>query len=450
MKKILQLTKRILGNKLTKQVRPIGHGVKSKLAAFRFGNPSKSLKIIAITGTKGKTTTTVFTGRLMNLVGIKTGFISTAVLCVDGVKEIINPYKMTSIDGFYLQKYLREMVHNGCEYVVLEMSSQGLEQNRHWGLNPFDTGVFLNLYPEHLEAHGGMDNYLACKTKLFEHLKPSGKVVLVGDPDQQEFVKKIVQILPATVKKTYLAQERDYRFLNHSSLLKKILKFGNLTIPTNQIADFELKNLAFAIEITNSIKPILNADLAGVVSQMRSTVPGRMELAVDNLEKNISEHTYHLSILVDYAHEPESLRQLMKTLDGWRKDGQFTHLMHVISSDGAGRDDWKKPVMGEISFKVVDKLIITTDNFDAGDNPADIVRLLGENIPDGSPNVFSDLRRRDAFTRALGLAQQIAVGCDGAKILIVSTNVGSEEGLTQPEGLIEWDEVEIWKEMTTR
>jgi UDP-N-acetylmuramoyl-L-alanyl-D-glutamate--2,6-diaminopimelate ligase len=447
MKRALQVLKKILGDKLTKKVRPIGHGTKSHLAAIQFGRPARKLKIIGITGTKGKTTTTVFTGRLMNLIGHKTGYVSTALFSVDGVKEIINPYKMTSIDGFFLQKYLRQMVDNGCEYVVLELSSQGLEQNRHWGLGKLDVGVFLNLYPEHLEAHGGLENYLGCKAKMFEHLLPNGKVVLTGDEDQKRYVKVVQKSIPAGCTQYFLAQGRDYRFVTSNTYLKKMLKFGNITIPTNQIADFELKNLAFALQILMTIQPVSNEQMVSSVAQMKSNVPGRMELVVDGVVRISNENEYTVSVLVDYAHEPESLRQLMKELKSWRDSGQFTHLIHVISSDGAGRDDWKKPVMGEISYQTVDQMVITTDNFDSKDDPQVIVDLLGQQLPKGSDRVHKELRRRAAFEKAILLADQIATSNSQSKVLIVSTNVGSEDGLTQPEGVIEWSEAGEWRNL---
>lgn len=165
------------GDLILKKIRPLGHGIKALVYAQKYDFPAKKLKIIGITGTKGKTTTTTYLGRLLNLNGVKAGYISTAIISTDGQSEVINPYKMSSIDSAKMQQKLSEMIKNGCSYAVLEMSSQGLEQNRHWGLYGFDMAIFLNMYPEHIEAHGSFENYLNCKSILFENLRKGGKLL---------------------------------------------------------------------------------------------------------------------------------------------------------------------------------------------------------------------------------------------------------------------------------
>ena len=140
------LLKKAIPTTLLVKARPWYHGTKARLAAARFQYPGRELTVIGITGTKGKTTTATFTGRLLNLAGIKAGYITTSVINT-GDEEFLNPHKMTTIDGVKMQHYLRQMVSRGCTHVVVELSSQGLEQHRHWGLSGIDAGVFLNIYP---------------------------------------------------------------------------------------------------------------------------------------------------------------------------------------------------------------------------------------------------------------------------------------------------------------
>ncbi|MGL4759445.1 MAG: Mur ligase family protein, partial [Patescibacteria group bacterium] len=180
-----ELIKKILGPSLLKSIRPFGHGVKGFMASAYYGFPALKLKKIAITGTKGKTSTTVLTGRLLNSLGCKAGYISTALYSI-GNDEILNSSKMSSVDGVMQQKLLAQMVKNKCEYVVIEMSSQGLEQNRHKGLYGFDLSMFLNIYPEHIEAHGGFENYLNCKGIIFKALKKNGFAILTNQDQFKE------------------------------------------------------------------------------------------------------------------------------------------------------------------------------------------------------------------------------------------------------------------------
>jgi UDP-N-acetylmuramoyl-L-alanyl-D-glutamate--2,6-diaminopimelate ligase len=480
MQRFLDTLKKLLGKNLTNQIRPLGHGLKSWLAAAYFRFPSRKLKLIGITSTKGKTSTTVTAGRLMNLVGLKTGYISTALINVRGSvkQEVINSYKMSTIDGFQLQKYLRQMVDNGCEYVVLEMSSQGLKQNRHWGLSQFLVGVFMNLYPEHLEAHKGLENYRKAKAILFQNIDSHGYYLNSFELDQKENAEIIWNTINPKKQQTITrinVFDGEFEILNEPRSFYKILMYKKKKFYTNFIADFEIKNLFFALKIVEIFKPDLVTNLQPALSKLSGKIPGRMEFVVKDNEivsdsnpiqfDNAVQST--ISILVDYAHEPKSVEKLMENLVEWKTRGYFTDIIHILSSDGVGRDDWKKPIMGEISFRNSDYTILTTDNYETDDNPQAIVALLAGNLPEekiftrdliletlDSKKVVLEVDRRKAFKQALILAKLLVENKDRPmvttnfyrKILIVSTGVGSEYGLTQPSGVIVWDEKQVWKE----
>lgn len=154
-----------------------------------------------------------------------------------------------------------------------------------------------------------------------------------------------------------------------------------------------------------------------------------------------------VSILVDYAHEPESMKQLLSTLAGWRNDGSFDYIIHVVSCDGVGRDDWKKPILGQLSSEYADFSILTTENYDNRDNPEDILNLLVQDLNSADEGIKFQkvLDRRSSFILALNKAQEYAsLSSQSIKVLIVSTGVGAEQGLTRPEGKIEWDERKVW------
>ncbi|MEM1312608.1 MAG: Mur ligase family protein [Patescibacteria group bacterium] len=480
MQRLLNILKRLLGKNLTKQVRPLGHGLKSWFSAVYFGFPARKLKLIGVNATKGKTTTTVICGRLMNLVGLKTGYVSTAIINLTGDKqdEKMNTFKMSTIDGFQLQKSLKQMVENGCEYAILEMSSQGLKQNRHWGLGQFLVGVFMNLYPEHLEAHNGLENYRKAKSILFKNLDPNGFYVSVANRDQQQNSEAIWNSISLKKRETLTrinVFDSEFEISNEANSFYKTLTFSKKKFYTSFITDFEIKNLFFAIKVVELFKPDLIFNLQTYLSKLSGKVAGRMEFVVKDNKVVLDDSPISfnvvaqptISIIVDYAHEPKSVEKLLENLVEWKTRGFFTDIIHILSSDGVGRDDWKKPIMGDISFRNSDYTILTTDNYGAGDDPQKIVDLLASNLPEekvftkdlvlenlNSKKVILKVNRLEAFQQALNLAQMIIDNKDRTeadtdfhrKIIIVSTGVGSEYGLTQPSGIISWDEKKVWTE----
>jgi UDP-N-acetylmuramoyl-L-alanyl-D-glutamate--2,6-diaminopimelate ligase len=456
MKKILSIVKRILGKNLTKKIRPFGHGLKANIASAYYGNPAKKLKIIGITGTKGKTTTTTIAGRLGNLYGMKTGYISTAVIHTGNQKgEFLNPYKMTSIDSFAMQKYLNEMIKNGCEVAILEMSSQGLEQNRHVGLYGFDEVVFLNIYPEHIEAHGGWENYVHAKSILFQNLRPNG--VFIGNENFPE-TDLMYEAIPKSIEES-ITQIKFSGSAIHSSVedntLFRSLVLEETIYPTNFTAKFDIANCFVAIltiaNISLDEKTLEGkvVELAGLLKDIYG-VPGRMEWVMKSGqtdELTVDNSLANTNIIVDYAHEPASMEQLLQTISEWKKRGIFQTVIHIVSCDGAGRDDWKKPILGDLSHKYADISIYTTDNYDKNDDPQEIIDLMTQNVPknDIDSTCFKLISRKEAMKKAVEMAKSMAT-----PTLIVSTGVGSEQGLTQPGGMITWDEREVWRELVQK
>ena len=285
-----QILKKILGPKLTKLIRPIGHGIKAQLAALKYSQPAKKLKIIGITGTKGKTSCVIILGRLLNQIGIKTGYLSTAVINNSGNRqsEILNPYKMTSIDAIAMQRELRQMVTNKCQYLVIELSSEGLVQNRHVGLFGIDIGVFLNIYPEHLEAHGSFENYLKAKSTLFKNVKNGGIIITNDNDKMKEQSDKMFNLLPFykkdKIKRIGLKQVLDYKILDSDAQKTsyKNLEFQGKNYKTTCLADFELVNLAFALktaQIININKLDLFLKKPNFLANL-TQIPGRMNWVV--------------------------------------------------------------------------------------------------------------------------------------------------------------------------
>jgi UDP-N-acetylmuramoyl-L-alanyl-D-glutamate--2,6-diaminopimelate ligase len=441
-----ELIKKLLGNNLLNWIRPFAHGVKGYMAAAYYGFPARKLKKIAITGTKGKTSTVVTTGRLLNNLGFKTGYVSTALFCT-GNEEILNNTKMSTVDGVFLQKLLSQMVKNGCEYLVVEMSSQGLEQNRDKGLFGFDMGMFLNIYPEHIEAHGSFENYLNAKAKLFKLVKPNGLAVITSRPEFADSVQKLKSFIKPTNTIINIGTD-TYKVKSHQDSQFKTLVLDGQEYDTNFMADFEIENLTFAIKAIEAItKDSTIQSKLPVALKLLQGIPGRLEYIVKNNEiisiHEARTHKANIDIMVDYAHETGSMEKLLTSMTEWKQAGYYDKIIHIVSCDGVGRDDWKKPVLGDISRKYADFTIVTTDNYSKDDNPQAILDLLTTNF-DKSQNgtaYATNTNRKDSMIWAIKKADEYV----GEKVIIVSTGVGTEQFLTQPEGLMRWDERLMWE-----
>jgi UDP-N-acetylmuramoyl-L-alanyl-D-glutamate--2,6-diaminopimelate ligase len=482
MKSVFKSVKKLLGPNLTKKIRPIGHGLKGILANFWFGSPTHqsvfrdvlgilfsyplfnpNIKLIGINGTKGKTSTTIFIAKLLNESGVKTGYISTALI-YDGEKEFLNPYKMGTIDSWKMNELLDKMRYNRCEVVILEMTSQGLEQNRHWGIRKFDTAVFLNAFPEHIEAHGSWENYLKAKSKLFSHTKKGANIFINGETKQIENFNEICDSVKPSLADSWnlekIVEGQDFQIIKNKDIFLSI-KIGNQVYDTKLVANFELMDLFFAWKVASLYSAkLLDPEVLKDIFSKIGNLPGRMEWIYDKgeiLYKKMETSTFskivrnktnlpNLSIIVDYAHEPESLKLVLDTFIEWKEQKRFDYIIHVLSCDGVGRDDWKKPLLGDLSYSKADFTVLTTDNYGQEDDPNSIIELLSKNY---DPKLKlakydSSVDRLEAFKLALIMgAKQIE---SGKKVLIFSTGVGTEYGLTQPSGVMEWDERQKWVE----
>ena len=481
--KVLKKIKELLGPNLTKQIRPIGHGLKAIFSNFWFGGPthkfslnkvlyefflpthqffSPEIKLIGINGTKGKTSTVIFTAQLLNKTGIKTGYISTALI-FDGEEEFPNPYKMGTIDSWKMNQLLDKMRYNRCDVVVLEMTSQGLEQNRHWGLKAFDSAVFLNAYPEHIEAHGSWENYLKAKSKLFKSTVSGAEIFINGETTQLNNFNQIKSHIPENKQNSWKVNKiipgSDFQIQETKDIFLNLV-INEDVFPTKLVAKFEVTDLFFAWKVASLYsKEIQKKDVMLKIFAEMGNLPGRMEwvvkLGVDVFHKKsntdlpeikVSNEYRNLSIVVDYAHEPESLKQVLYTFAHWRALERFDYVIHVLSCDGVGRDDWKKPIMGDLSYKKADFTVLTTDNYSEDDNPEEIVKLLCKNynIELYGYKFAANINRFEAFKIAIQQAKkQMALG---KKVVICSTGVGTENGLTSPDGILPWDEREKWIE----
>ncbi len=391
------------------------------LGAVIFGFPGKSkkIKIIGVTGTSGKSTTVDFITRILEESGQKTASVSSIRFKI-GEKEWKNELKMTMPGRFKLQKFLKQAKKSGCKYAVLEVTSQGIKQYRHKFIN-FKTAVFINLSPEHIESHGGFENYRKAKLKLFKVAKNT-HIVNLDDSNSEHFLKTIAEEkwgygfkgidlrLPDSNLKTVFADN----ILESDNGLK--FSVENMEFNLNFLGRFNIYNALAAICV--GLSEGISLTLCKTALEKAKGIAGRMEIVVEK----------PFTVIVDYAHTPEQLEAVYKSL-------QEKPLICVLGSCGGGRDKWKRPVLGRIAKDYCKEVIITNeDPYD--EDPMKIIEDVAEGA-DGKAQKILD--RREAIRTALKLAT--------AYDTVVITGKGSEPWMCIKNGKkIPWDDCQIVRE----
>jgi UDP-N-acetylmuramoyl-L-alanyl-D-glutamate--2,6-diaminopimelate ligase len=408
------------------------------LAALRYGFPSEKLIVIGVTGTNGKSTCTSLIARVLEENGARVGATSTAIFKV-AEKEWLNDTKMTMVGRFQLQKLLRQMVDAGCTYAVVETSSQGVLQYRHTAIN-YDTVVFTNLTPEHIEAHGGFENYKCAKLELFKHLTARKHKTLGG----AEIPKVIVANADDEHAADFLAHAADKRYIFTVRGDAKDEKFTPPMIPC--VADqVELRadgsrfvvrgqQFTFAMPGKYNVSNALAAITVGFAHGVSFDVAARGLAKVKSIPGRWDwiEEGQPYKVLVDYSPEPVGLAKVYETL----ALSNFGKKIHVLGSAGGGRDMSRRPILGEMAGKWADVVIITNeDPYD--ENPRAIIDQVAQGALKAGKivgkNLFLIEDRREALAKAVSLAQ--------AGDLVLATGKGSEQAMCVAGGKkLPWDE----------
>jgi len=389
------------------------------LAAILFWFPSKGLTVIGVTGTSGKSTTVDFITRILEESGQKVASLSSIRFKI-AKKEWKNELKMTMPGRFKLQSFLKQAKKSGCKYVVLEVTSQGIEQYRHKFIN-FKTAVFTNLSPEHIESHGGFENYRNAKLKLFKIAKNT-HIINLDDLNSEDFLKITAKEKWGYGFKNFNLQLSDsnIKTIFADNILETVdgLKFSveNIEFNLNLLGRFNVYNVLAAICVGSSEGVSLT--LCKTALEKAKGIIGRMEVAVEKPFK----------IIVDYAHTPEQLESVYKSL-------QDKPLICVLGSCGGGRDKWKRPVLGKIAKDYCKEVIITNeDPYD--ENPMEIIEDVAKGA-DGKARKILD--RREAIETALKLATP--------NDTVIITGKGSEPWMCIKNGKkIPWDDCQIARE----
>ncbi|KPJ54700.1 hypothetical protein AMJ47_03580 [Parcubacteria bacterium DG_72] len=369
------------------------HYCLAALGASLYGFAAKKLVVIGITGTKGKSTVVELTSHILKQAGFKTASLSSIKFKIAD-KEEENKLKMTMPGRFKIQRFLRKAVKAGCKYAVLEVTSEGIKQYRHKFID-FKIAVLTNLSPEHIESHKGFENYKKAKAELFKACKETH--IINKDDENSDYFWQI----PGHNKISFSKNEFS-KFLPE-----------NINMP----GEFNKYNALAATKIAQALG--VSLDNCQKAIQDFKGLEGRMEIVSQNP-----------LVIVDYAHTPDSLKQVYKTLKNYK-------LICVLGSCGGGRDKWKRPVLGRLAAEHCKKVIITNeDPYD--EDPMEIINQVTGNT--GAEKI---LDRKEAIKKAISLA--------GPGYAVIITGKGSEPWMAVARNKkVPWDDKKIVKQELTK
>ena len=386
-----------------------------------YKNPSKKFKLIGITGTKGKTTTSYMIKEILERAGKKVGLIGTLETCINGKK--IKTNDRTTPESLELQQLFSKMVEEKVEVVVMEVSSQSLKLHRVTGCD-FDIAVFTNFSEDHISKieHPTMEDYLQSKLKLFQMCK----VGIVNSDDVQG--AKIPRLFPKSDITTFgidnfaNVMARDVTVTNTYADFKVKLTDRNERVKTGIPGRFSVYNSLAAICVAKkfNISPEIIKE-----ALLEVRVPGRSEMVDNKLE---------IPIMIDYAHTPESLESILKTVKIYTRGKVI-----CVFGCGGNRDSSKRPIMGEIAGRVADYTFITTDNA-RNEDPQDIANQIEEGIKKTKGKYSVVLDRKEAIREAIKMASKIDAVVIAGKGHEMYQEINGEK--------IPFDEREIVKEIT--
>ena len=360
----------------------------AKMSANFFGNPTRKLKTIGVTGTKGKTTTTYMIKEILEKAGHKVGLIGTIANYI-GNEKIGDNHSRTTPESLELQEMFSKMVEQNVEIAVMEVSSQSLKLNRVYGID-FDMAIFTNFTEDHISPneHPNMEDYFNCKLELIKNAKKS----YINADDYN--VAKIKTILKDKDISTFGIDNmadmlaKDVTIRNTSVDFRAKINGKNERIKVGIPSRFTVYNALAAFCVVNNFGVTIDQTREALE---QIAVPGRMEM-VPNKKG--------LNIMIDYAHSPASLESVLKAVKAYTRG-------RVISVFGCGgdRDTKKRPIMGEISGKNAAYTIITSDNVRT-ENPEDIVKQIEEGIKNTKAQYKVIVDREEAIKYAISIANK--------------------------------------------
>lgn len=399
-----------------------------KLLSARYGHPARQLKVIAVTGTNGKTTTVNFLNEILKEAGKTTAMFSTATIELAG-KSKRNDLNATIPSTRHMQKFFREAKRANVDYVIMEFPSHVIHQHKLAGV-PIEMAIMTNLTQDHLDYHGTMDAYAEVKSQIFAN-EPK-YIVLNRDDEWFDYFNKFSA---GAQKITYGAHKESEARIEKVKLYRKgteakitIDHQTKLDLATNLPGEFNVSNMTAAVAAAYLLGIELNDIVEGVANL--EAIPGRFERV---------EAGQPYDAIVDYAHTPDGLEKLLTAAKAIAKN----RVLLVFGACG-DRDQTKRLLMGQIAARLADRIFLT-DEESYDEDPDEIRRMIYEGIEASKGGVMKTTEiadRREAIEKALSVATK------GDMVLI--TGMGHEVYRIVDGKRIPWNDADVVREILNK
>jgi len=417
---ILDFGRKIIPKSIFNFCQPIYHYLLSLIGSIFYMFPSMHLNVIGVTGSKGKSSVVYLASKIFEHAGLNVGASSTIQWKINK-EEKDNDKKLTMPGRFFIQSFLAKCWKKACKYAILEVSSEGIKQYRHKFIK-FNTVIFTNLEPEHIEAHGSFAKYRDTKLKLFNSWGVKNIIVNLDDENAELFlgINKKAKKIGYSLKIQDEYVNKDLQFIIRPTKIISLnpveFEIDNFYFKTNLFGEYNLSNILAVLALAK-----LNNISLGVsreTLQNLEKIPGRFEFI--DIKKNFK-------VIIDYAHTPVSLEKTYQTTKNLiNRQGD---IICVLGAAGGGRDKWKRPVLGKIAAFYCQKIILTNeDPYD--EDPQDIINQIKTGILEHKKfelsNLFEILDRRQAIKKALEIAKNgdivVITGKGNEKFMMLENN----------------------------
>lgn len=425
MSSLRKIVKKLIPTRVFRAIEPFGHLVETIIFSARYGFPARGMHVIGVTGTNGKTTTSMMIQRMLHEAGYKTALLSTVMYGVgDELKNQIE--HMTTVSAPVLQKRLRDFKRAGVEWVVVETSSHALAQYRTWGL-PYEIAVMTNITHEHLDYHGTFENYREAKRRLFKWTARRGRklsIVNAEDPAAALFASTTPRSVTYGLEHGDI-QARDIKLSVVDCRFTAVVEQAAYNTTVNIPGKFNILNALATIAVGRELG-LTKGQIEQGIAALRG-VEGRMT-RVDEGQP--------FSVIVDFAGTPDAFEHAFGTLRPATKGKLVT-----VFGSPAHRDTAKRPVQGEIAGRYSDVVVVTEED-DRDEDGQKIMEEIAAGAIKAGKTVGKDLfligHRDEAITFAL---QQVATADDTVTIL----GKGHEKTLERGDQVLEWSDIEVTK-----
>ena len=394
------------------------HFLQAVLAGLRYGFPAKKLRVIAVTGTNGKTTTCFMIWKMLSSAGYKTGLLTTVAYGVKTLKPELG--HMTTVDAFTLNRRIKDIKNQGAKFLVLETTSHALAEFRTLGI-PVEIAVFTNLTHDHLDYHKTFENYRAAKGKLFKKAKFS---IFNADDSATKYYKTLTENYSS-----YGIKSGENRAENIKMSISGVkYSSGDINIETKIPGEFNIYN-SLAAAITGQKLGLKTEEIENGIASL-TEVEGRM---------NIIDEGQPYTVIVDYAHAPDALEKVFASLP--KINGRI-----ISVHGGAGRrDPSTRPIRGEILAKNSNLVIITEDD-SRDEDPEKIAQGFIEGAEKAGKTLGKDLIKELDRKKAIELAINSAKKGD----VVLLLGKGHEKTILRADGPHDFEDIKVARDCIRR